>query len=43
MPKDDITAINGAVRDGASMDEAIAAWIEAHADLIERWSNIKGY
>jgi glycine betaine/proline transport system substrate-binding protein len=43
VPKDDITEINGAVRDGKSMDEAIADWIAAHADLLERWSNIKSY
>lgn len=43
VPKDEITAINGAVNDGKSMDEAIADWIAAHGDLIERWSNIKSY
>lgn len=43
VPKDEITAINGAVNDGKSMDEAIAEWIAAHGDLIERWSNIKSY
>jgi glycine betaine/proline transport system substrate-binding protein len=43
VPKENITAINAAVKDGKPMDEAIADWIEANADLIERWSNIKSY
>lgn len=43
VPKDDITEINGAVRDGKSMDDAIADWIAAHTDLLERWENIKSY
>lgn len=43
VPKANITAINAAVKDGMPMDEAIAAWIEANADLIERWENIKSY
>ena len=43
VPKDEITAINGAVKDGKSMDEAVADWIAAHADLLERWENIKSY
>lgn len=43
VPKDDITAINGAVKDGKSMDDAVADWIAAHADLLERWENIKSY
>ena len=43
VPLADITAINAAVNDGKSMDEAIAEWTEGHADLIERWSNIKSY
>ena len=25
------------------MDEAVADWIAAHADLLERWENIKSY
>lgn len=41
VPLADITAINGMVNDGKSMDEAVATWIEAHADLIKRWENIK--
>jgi len=43
VPKEDITAINGAVKDGKSMDDAVAEWIAAHADLLERWENIKSY
>ena len=42
VPLADITAINGAVSDGKTMDEVVAAWIEGHADLIKRWENIKG-
>lgn len=42
VPLADITAINGAVSDGKSMDQAVADWIGAHADLIKRWENIKG-
>ncbi|MFC3568823.1 glycine betaine ABC transporter substrate-binding protein [Paracoccus sp. TOH] len=43
VPLADITAINAAVNEGKSMDQAIADWIEAHADLIGRWENIKSY
>jgi len=43
VPKDDITAMNGAVKDGKSMDEAVAEWVSAHGDLLERWENIKSY
>lgn len=43
VPKEEITAINGAVNDGKTMDQAIADWIAAHGDLIGRWSNIKSY
>jgi glycine betaine/proline transport system substrate-binding protein len=41
VPLADITAINGAVKDGKSMDDAIDDWIKGHADLIKRWENIK--
>ncbi|GHD19483.1 glycine betaine ABC transporter substrate-binding protein [Tianweitania populi] len=41
VPLADITAINGEVSDGKTMDQAVASWIEAHADLIKRWENIK--
>lgn len=43
VPKDDITAINGAVKDGKSMDEAVSDWIAGHTDLLKRWENVKGY
>ena len=41
VPLADITAINGAVNDGKTMDQAVESWIEAHADLIKRWENFK--
>jgi glycine betaine/proline transport system substrate-binding protein len=41
VPLEDIRAINGAVNDGKTMDQAIADWISSHADLIKRWENIK--
>ena len=37
LPLADITAINTAVNDGKTMDQAVADWIAAHADLIARW------
>ena len=43
VPKEDITAMNAEVKDGKSMDEAIANWIGAHGDLLKRWENIKSY
>ncbi|AVA25178.1 glycine betaine ABC transporter substrate-binding protein [Rhizobium sp. LEGMi198b] len=41
VPLADITAMNGAVSDGKTMDQAVQDWIGAHADLIKRWENIK--
>ncbi|OCP14971.1 glycine betaine ABC transporter substrate-binding protein [Ensifer sp. LC163] len=41
VPLADITAINGAVSDGKSMDEAVKDWTDNHADLLKRWGNIK--
>jgi glycine betaine/proline transport system substrate-binding protein len=41
VPIADITSINGAVKDGKSMDEAVADWIKSHADLIKRWEDVK--
>lgn len=41
VPLSDITAINGAVSDGQSMDQAVADWTASHADLLKRWENIK--
>ncbi|WP_295042867.1 glycine betaine ABC transporter substrate-binding protein [uncultured Paracoccus sp.] len=43
VPLADITAINAAVNDGKTMDQAIDDWIAAHADLLSRWENIKSY
>jgi glycine betaine/proline transport system substrate-binding protein len=41
VPLADITAINGAVSDGKTMDEAVKGWTDSHADLLKRWENIK--
>jgi glycine betaine/proline transport system substrate-binding protein len=41
VPLADINAINAEVGDGKSMDQAVADWIQNHADLIKRWENIK--
>lgn len=43
VPLADINAINGAVSEGKTMDEAVADWIAAHEDLVARWENIKDY
>lgn len=43
VPLADITAINGAVKDGKSMDDAVKDWADKHADLLKRWENIKKY
>ncbi len=43
VPLADITAINAAVNDGKTMDQAVADWTAAHADLIGRWTDIKAY
>lgn len=40
VPLADITAINGAVSDGKTMDEAVKDWTDSHADLLKRWENI---
>ncbi|AAK89469.2 glycine betaine ABC transporter substrate-binding protein [Agrobacterium fabrum] len=42
VPLADITAINGAVNDGKTMDQAVKEWTDSHADLLKRWENIKG-
>jgi glycine betaine/proline transport system substrate-binding protein len=42
VPLADITSINGEVKDGKTMDQAVADWTVSHADLIKRWENIKG-
>lgn len=41
VPLADITAINSAVNEGKTMDEAIKDWTDSHADLLKRWENIK--
>lgn len=41
VPLADITAINGALNDGKTMDQAVKAWTDGHADLIKRWLNVK--
>jgi glycine betaine/proline transport system substrate-binding protein len=43
LPLADITAINGAVKDGKTMDQAVKDWVDAHADLMKRWGNLKKY
>ena len=42
VPLADITAMNGDLKDGKSMDQAVKSWTDSHADLIKRWLNIKG-
>ena len=41
IPLADITAINGVVKDGKTMDVAVKEWIDANADRMKRWKNIK--
>lgn len=41
IPLSDITAINGEVKDGKTMDQAVADWTSRNAELIKRWENIK--
>lgn len=41
VPLADITAINGAMNEGKTMEEAVADWTAAHADLISRWEALK--
>lgn len=41
VPLADITAINGAMNDGKTMQEAVADWAVKNADLIKRWETIK--
>lgn len=43
MSRDDIATISSAVNDGKTTEEATQDWIASHADLIERWKNIKSY
>lgn len=41
VPLADITAINGEVKDGQTLDQAVKSWTDSHADLLKRWENIK--
>lgn len=41
VPLSDITAINGEVKDGKTMDQAVADWTSRNTELIKRWENIK--
>jgi len=41
VPISDITAINGEVKDGKTMEQAIQGWTSGHAELLKRWENIK--
>lgn len=41
VPISDITAINGEVKDGKTMEQAIQGWTDGHADLLKRWENVK--
>ncbi|PVZ53957.1 glycine/betaine ABC transporter [Pseudomonas sp. B1(2018)] len=41
VPISDITAINGEVKDGKTMEQAIQGWTDGHAELLKRWENIK--
>jgi glycine betaine/proline transport system substrate-binding protein len=41
VPLADITAINGEVKDGKTMDQAVKDWTDSHADLLKRWEHIK--
>jgi len=43
IPIVDIASINAAVNDGKTMDQAVADWTAAHADLLKRWENFKKY
>ncbi|MFK3766100.1 glycine betaine ABC transporter substrate-binding protein [Pseudomonas sp. p106] len=43
VPLTAITSINGAVKDGKTMDEAVKDWTDKNADLLKRWENIKKY
>ncbi|WP_223446753.1 glycine betaine ABC transporter substrate-binding protein [Pseudomonas sp. BF-R-19] len=41
VPISDITAINGEVKDGKTMEQAIQGWTDGHTELLKRWENIK--
>lgn len=41
VPLDVNIAINGAVKGGKSMDEAINDWLESNEDRVKRWKNVE--
>lgn len=41
VPVADITAINGEVKDGKTMEQAIQGWTASHGELLKRWENVK--
>ncbi|MHA6645452.1 glycine betaine ABC transporter substrate-binding protein [Mesorhizobium sp. A623] len=41
VPLEVNTAINGEVKDGKTMDQAVKDWTDNNADLLKRWENIK--
>ena len=43
VPLADITAINGAMKDGQTVDQAVQSWADKHPDLLKRWGNIKNW
>lgn len=43
VPLADITAINGEVKDGKTMEQAVSDWSEKNEELLTRWNNIKKY
>lgn len=40
VPLADINAINGALNDGQTVQEAVADWLEGNADLVSRWQAV---
>jgi glycine betaine/proline transport system substrate-binding protein len=38
VPIDDVTAINAAMNDGKSVEQAVDDWWASNADRVERWS-----
>lgn len=41
VPLEVNTAINGAVKDGKTMEQAVEDWTTVNADLLKRWGNLK--
>lgn len=41
IPLTEITAINGSMKDGKTVDVAVKEWVDANADRMKRWKNIK--